>query len=147
MPTATLVGPSLNLFDIKTLGEFLRYSVAQGVLPDVLSWHELGDDGRAMATDAAHLRAVLRALNLDIRLAVNEYNSQQSSILPGAAGSFLAAAARANLSHAMRSCWSDMGGCGQTCTEVVLGLGHIVALYYRSSTLYHIQYDNRCIYF
>ena len=130
MPAATLVGPSLNLFNLKVLGDFLRYAAAQGVLPDVLTWHELGDDGRAMGTDTAHLRSLLRSMNLESkiqRLAVNEYNSQQSSILPGSAGSFLAAAARANLSHAMHSCWADMGGCGQTCTEVVSNLNGLLS--------------------
>lgn len=69
----------------------------------MLSWHALGDDGRALGANAAHSKSLLGVMKLnEIELAVVSYGSQPASILPGAAGSFIASVVRANLSMAGR---------------------------------------------
>ena len=51
-PTITILGPSIDDFDLTYLAMFVNFSVAHGVMPDALDWHAWGGAG-AMAPNQA----------------------------------------------------------------------------------------------
>lgn len=51
-PTMTILGPTIDDFDLEYLGMFVNFSVSHDVMPDVLDWHAWGGAG-AMAPDKA----------------------------------------------------------------------------------------------
>lgn len=50
-PTITILGPTIDRFDLDYLGAFVDFTVKNGVVPDVLDWHAWGGVGGAMGPD------------------------------------------------------------------------------------------------
>ncbi len=74
-PTARLVGPNFASYDSRLYREFLTFAKDNACLPDVISWHELGDnffDG--WRTRYADFRAIEGSLGLSAHeICINEY--------------------------------------------------------------------------
>jgi hypothetical protein len=52
-PTVTILGPTIDDFDLGYLAKFVNFSVARGVMPDVLDWHAWGGAGAMGPAKAA----------------------------------------------------------------------------------------------
>jgi hypothetical protein len=97
-PSATIVGPSLSAFSSRYLQAFLLFAKANGVLPDVLSWHDNSIDHQALPGQVQAMRAWMAANGIDIRrISINEYDGN----LPIA----FASLERAGVESAAHTCW------------------------------------------
>ncbi len=74
-PAARIVGPNFARYDSSFYREFLAFAREHDCLPDVISWHELGDDFFAGWDERyADYRASERALGIPPReICINEY--------------------------------------------------------------------------
>jgi hypothetical protein len=73
--TARLVGPNFASYDCRLYREFLAFARDNACLPDVISWHELGDNFfGGWRTRYADCRAIERSLGIPAReICINEY--------------------------------------------------------------------------
>ncbi|CAM3477435.1 MULTISPECIES: hypothetical protein [Saccharibacillus] len=74
-PNARIAGPNLSFYSERLHEDFFKYAQANNVLPDVMTWHELGND---FFTDwykhYDHYRKVERDLRITERpISINEY--------------------------------------------------------------------------
>jgi hypothetical protein len=74
-PTARLVGPNFASYDSRLYREFLTFARDNACLPDVISWHELGDNFfGGWQTRYEDCRAIEHSLGLPTRdICINEY--------------------------------------------------------------------------
>ena len=75
-PDAVIVGPSTDAFDWGYLTEFLLYCRDNGVVPDIINWHELnqGSNGSEIPAHHRRMRAWLESngMNASLPIAHNE---------------------------------------------------------------------------
>ena len=73
--TARLVGPNFASYDSRLYREFLTFARDNACLPDVISWHELGDNFfGGWQTRYADYRSTERSLGIPAReICINEY--------------------------------------------------------------------------
>lgn len=109
LPGAVVVGPSTADHRPETILAFLRQAQARGVLPDVVSWHELDDRFRFdIETRIAAVRAGMRALGLPpLPIQINEYLARERSRIPAEALAALVQLERGG-TDGVKSCWSDL---------------------------------------
>ncbi|MGR6920084.1 LamG-like jellyroll fold domain-containing protein [[Actinomadura] parvosata] len=83
MPDARIAGPNTSVLYAQVEG-FLRHTAAAGTVPDVMTWHELGDPAR-IRTNVAKYRTWERAILGDRRLPINinEYAFNYHTSVPG----------------------------------------------------------------
>ncbi|MET7331087.1 LamG-like jellyroll fold domain-containing protein [Nonomuraea sp. NPDC005650] len=83
MPRARIAGPNTSVLYSQVEG-FLRHTAAAKTVPDVVTWHELGDPAR-IRTNVAKYREWERAILGDRRLPINlnEYAYNYHTSVPG----------------------------------------------------------------
>ncbi len=109
-PAATIVGPSVSGFDQTYLEAFLTYAKAEGVLPDVVSWHEFSGGG-SIPANVQTMRDYVAAQGIAIsRFSVNEMIYSSEYTQPGPTVHYLAAAERGQVDSAAHACWGDTSG-------------------------------------
>jgi hypothetical protein len=125
-PTAVLVGPSYGQYigNGSYTKAFLLAQQAYGLLPDVVSWHEiclvLNCDGE-LDVHVADMRAFLAAHGMSqIKISINETTGSLEQFTPGPLAIYFAKAERAVIDSMMHSCWDD--GFGFTCQPLNLQL-------------------------
>jgi hypothetical protein len=109
-PVTPIIGPSLSWYNAGYLRSFLTYARDNGVLPDIVCWHELAQDPSAIAADIAAYRQLERSLGISPRrIAVNEYAGTAAVDQPGTAASFIAKLERGGVDSADRAFWYEYG--------------------------------------
>ncbi|MGW4111437.1 hypothetical protein ACWEFJ_11205 [Actinosynnema sp. NPDC004786] len=85
LPDARIAGPGETRYRPDHLRDFLVHAKAHDVLPDIVTWHELGPD--SLSTYRAHhadYRALERSLGLAPRpVNINEYANRRDTSVPG----------------------------------------------------------------
>ncbi|MEU6717011.1 LamG-like jellyroll fold domain-containing protein [Nonomuraea sp. NPDC046802] len=83
IPNARIAGPNTSVLYDK-VQDFLRHTRQAGTVPEVITWHELGDPAR-IRTNVAKYRAWERAILGDERLPINlnEYAYNYHTSVPG----------------------------------------------------------------
>jgi hypothetical protein len=111
-PKAVIVGPSITLFSLDYLKQFLLFAQKNNVLPDVLSWHELSSrDGRPIPHNVATIRAYMKQQGIPInRISINEIVPIWDMCSPGVMVSYFSALEQAGVESAAKSCWADNNG-------------------------------------
>jgi len=107
---AVIVGPSVSFFDLTAMQAFLNFAVANGVVPDILSWHEFGPWAGIPPPDQipVHVQSIRDYTNGFVnRFQINEWMGLDQRYRPGVALWFFANLERANVENAERSCWND----------------------------------------
>jgi hypothetical protein len=109
LPAAVVVGPSTADHRPETVLAFLRQAQARGVLPDVVSWHELDDRFRFdIETRIEAVRAGMRAMGLSpLPIQINEYLARERSRIPAETLAALVQLERGG-ADGVKSCWSDL---------------------------------------
>ena len=116
-PGASLVGPSTSRFDSDYLTAFVTALDAEGVAPEVLSWHEMSPDAPATIGDhVATARQIYAQITgkPNVEVHINEMSPPDDtwstpgqinhySTAPGLALWFFAALDRAGVAHAARA--------------------------------------------
>ncbi|MEN3360202.1 MAG: hypothetical protein V7637_4184 [Mycobacteriales bacterium] len=84
-PGARIAGPNEAFYDRRFLPEFLTYARANGVLPDVMTWHELPTlQLERYRQDYADYRALERVLGIGpLPIDINEYAGRRDLSVPG----------------------------------------------------------------
>ncbi|MET9081253.1 CBM35 domain-containing protein [Streptomyces sp. NPDC004237] len=84
-PSAKIAGPNTANFNSKFFGDFLTYAKAQGQLPDVFTWHELGPS--SLANYRSHYttyRALETARGISpLTINIDEYANRRDLSVPG----------------------------------------------------------------
>ncbi|MET9084855.1 CBM35 domain-containing protein [Streptomyces sp. NPDC004237] len=84
-PDAKIAGPNTANWNSKFFGDFLTYTKAQGQLPDVFTWHELGPS--SLANYRGHYtayRALETARSISpIAVNIDEYANRRDLSVPG----------------------------------------------------------------
>jgi hypothetical protein len=108
-----IVGPSINQFDFGYLTAFVDWTVAHGVVPDILDWHELqGDSITSTSEHHKKIRRWLRAHHpslAGIPIGHGEMVPQSARLWAGATLGALADAERAGATFGVHSNWGESG--------------------------------------
>jgi hypothetical protein len=113
LPDATVVGPSIPDYDEAFLQQFLTYAQTNGVLPNVVSWHELYPQTSPadIPGHALRMRGWLGQQQLPIqRLEINEYSKEATRHQPAYAIWYIANLERARVDASARTCWLNSDG-------------------------------------
>ncbi len=104
---AEIVGPSICGYDAEWLQRFILWAKSNGVLPDVISWHEF-DRPRDIPAHASELRAFLKKHGIRIkRFSLNEIVGSYHLTKPGPTALYLWAVEEAGIESAAHACWED----------------------------------------
>ena len=123
---AHILGPSLSGFHQAQMQDFLDYAHMNNVLPDIISWHELGRN--SPPNIQAHVETLekmsLPIYGKHVPVHINEYVDNDNTkdahqYSPGQTLWFIANLERAQVEHAGHSCWNEVGG-GNNCTSGTL---------------------------
>jgi Ricin-type beta-trefoil lectin domain-like len=107
-------GPSISFFNQSWMTRFLTDAKADGTLPDIISWHELGGSA-SIAGDVAAYRALEASLGISPRpIAIEEYGTPSEVGVPGALAGYIAKFERAGVSNAELAFWNQYGTLGDT---------------------------------
>jgi hypothetical protein len=111
-PRAVIVGPSTGGGFTQAeqyIKSFLAWAKTNQVLPDVVSWHELGADKPwSVLGNVGKMRAYMAQLGIGDRpISINEWGGQFAERQPGVIIAYLAQLERAGIASAARSCWHD----------------------------------------
>ncbi|MFD2706539.1 CBM35 domain-containing protein [Salibacterium lacus] len=120
MDTETdIIGPSFTQYDEPLLREFLIHARDTNTLPDIMSWHELGnpegnhENGPAPWAIESHVedyRALEKELGIEpLRISINEYGVQSEQAVPGAMIQYIAPFERAGVDTANLAFWYRPG--------------------------------------
>ncbi|WP_375389081.1 CBM35 domain-containing protein [uncultured Amnibacterium sp.] len=84
LPEARVVGPNEMRFDPQRLRDFLGWADGEGLLPDVMSWHELTPDGlRDYRGHHATYRAIEKELGIGpLPINIDEYGNRRDFSVP-----------------------------------------------------------------
>ncbi len=109
LPKALVVGPSTADNQPVNILEFLRQAQARGVLPDVVSWHELNDQTRySIEARIDEVRRGMQAMRLPaLPIQINEYLVRERSRIPAEAVEAWIQLERAGV-DGVKSCWPDL---------------------------------------
>ncbi|ONI80803.1 hypothetical protein ALI22I_42600 [Saccharothrix sp. ALI-22-I] len=85
LPNARITGPGETQYRADHLRDLLTYAKANDVLPDIVTWHELGPD--SLTTYRGHYedyRNIERSLGITPRpININEYSNRRDTSVPG----------------------------------------------------------------
>lgn len=122
-----IMGPSISLYDEKYLEQFLTYCRDHNCLPDIISWHELGDpegnhvNGPAPWTIKSHVesyRQLEKRLGISpIPISINEYGVQTEEGVPGNMVQYIAQFERTGVESANAAFWFRPGRLSNIITE------------------------------
>ncbi len=108
-PAAVIVGPSMTGYGTN-LTEFLLYAQANSVLPDVVSWHQLGSR-KSVNAEVQAVRAFMAANGMPARpVDINEYIGDAEWSNPGIHAWYLAGLERAGVRRAAHAVWDEVPG-------------------------------------
>ena len=109
LPQALIVGPSTADNTPAKILDFLRQAQVRGVLPDIVSWHELNDQTRYSIEDRIEeVRHGMRAMGLPVLpIQINEYLVRERSRIPAEALQAWIQLERAGV-DGVKSCWPDL---------------------------------------
>lgn len=106
-----IMGPSISKWDETWMRGFLAEAKARGVLPDIVSWHEL--DPRYVDDLTPHVAAYRRLedeLGIGpLPISINEYGSPREAAVPGALTRYVARLERAGVDTANLAFWHKPG--------------------------------------
>lgn len=122
-----IIGPSITHYSEEWLKEFLTYAKDTDTLPDVISWHELGnpegnhiDDPAPWAIES-HVdsyRALEEELDIDeLLISINEYGVQSEQAVPGSMIQYIAPFERAGVDTANIAFWYRPGRLSNLLTD------------------------------
>ncbi|WP_322922087.1 CBM35 domain-containing protein [Paenibacillus campi] len=118
-PTAKIIGPSITHYNEGWLRDFLTYARDHHVLPDIISWHELGApegyyvDSPAPGYISDHIaayRALEKELGISPRpISINEYGVISEEGVPGSMTRYIAQFERSGVDTANLAFWFRPG--------------------------------------
>ena len=106
-PTIKIIGPSLSYYNNSYLSSFLSYCKTNNVVPDIISWHELG--GANLTSDVQTYRSLEKTLGIGpLPISINEYSGAADLSVegqPGASAPLIAKFERFRVDSACISFW------------------------------------------
>ncbi|MEO7297779.1 MAG: carbohydrate binding domain-containing protein [Verrucomicrobiota bacterium] len=113
-PNAVIVGPSIGGYDRFTQGQyltnFLLYARTNNVLPDIVSFHELGTR-KSVNAEVQAVRAFMASNGILARpIDLNEYVGNLEYANPGIHTWYLAGLERAGVRRAAHAIWDEVDG-------------------------------------
>ncbi len=113
--TTKIMGPSISIWDANFMQNFLSYCKTNNVLPDIVSWHELGDaNGVArpgyIPTSVSAYRAMETSLGISKRpISIDEYGVVAEEGVPGSMIRYIAQFERQGVESACIAYWHQSG--------------------------------------
>ncbi|GIM89947.1 CBM35 domain-containing protein [Paractinoplanes toevensis] len=106
-----IVGPSHSIYSHSWMVDFLTNAKNTGTVPDVIVWHELGDDSYLnVQAHVADYRAIETSLGISPRpISINEYASPSQVDIPSVAVHYMAVFERHGIRDAERAYWYEAG--------------------------------------
>ncbi|GIF25562.1 hypothetical protein BJ973_003839 [Actinoplanes tereljensis] len=117
--TARIAGPNFASYRSADLRTFLTYAKANGVLPDVMTWHELGNDFYSNWQDHYNdYRAIETSLGVSARpITINEYGRSSGDLgVPGNLVQFVAKFEASKVDGCL-AYWTTAGGLNDLVTH------------------------------
>ncbi|WP_161594211.1 CBM35 domain-containing protein [Paenibacillus sp. CFBP13512] len=122
-----IIGPSITNYNESWLRDFLTYARDNNVLPDIISWHELGApegeylDGPAPQYISNHMKAY-RALETElgikhVPISINEYGVVSEQAVPGNMLRYIAEFERSDVDTANIAFWFRPGRLSNLITD------------------------------
>ncbi|WP_426501958.1 CBM35 domain-containing protein [Dactylosporangium sp. McL0621] len=110
-PVTPIVGPSHSVYNHSWMVDFLTNAKNTNTVPDVVVWHELGDDSYLnVGAHVADYRAVESSLGISPRpISINEYASPSQVDIPSVAVHYMAVFERYGIRDAERAYWYEAG--------------------------------------
>ncbi len=106
-PTIKIIGPSLSYYNNSYLSSFLSYCKTNNVVPDIISWHELG--GGNFTSNVQTYRSLEKTLGIGpLPISINEYSGAADLSVegqPGASAPLIAKFERFRVDSACISFW------------------------------------------
>ncbi|GGN63241.1 hypothetical protein GCM10010112_22330 [Actinoplanes lobatus] len=118
-PGARIAGPNFASYRSADLRTFLTYARDNGVLPDVMAWHELGDDFfTSWHLHYADYRAIETSLGISARpITINEYGRISGDLgVPGNLVQFVAKFENSKVDGCL-AYWTTAGGLNDLVTR------------------------------
>ncbi len=126
-PDRPIMGPSIDRFDHAYLRNFLSFAKANGVIPDIVSWHELGgpegswQDTTNVPYIAAHIteyRAIEASLGITpLPISINEFGVTNEEGVPGSMVRYFAQFERGGVESANMAFWFTPGKLSNIITD------------------------------
>jgi hypothetical protein len=113
--TTKIMGPSISIWDQAFMQSFLSYCKTNNCLPDIVSWHELGDANgvarpRYIPTSVAAYRALETSLGIAKRpISIDEYGVVAEEGVPGSMIRYVAQFERQGVESACIAFWHGAG--------------------------------------
>lgn len=109
-----IVGPSWSQYNHDWMLGFMTAQKASGTIPDVVSWHELGDGGwNDVSAHVADYRAIEKQLGISPRpISIDEYGSPGQVDDPSVAVHLVSQFERNGIRDAERAYWYESGTIG-----------------------------------
>jgi len=117
--TARIAGPGFSSYRSADIRTFLTYARDNGVLPDVMAWHELGDDFYSSWQDHYNdYRAIETSLGISARpITINEYGRISGDLgVPGNLVQFVAKFEASKVDGCL-AYWTTAGGLNDLVTH------------------------------
>ncbi len=125
-PNIQIVGPNVtggisgSINWLKTV--FLPTMKNENRLPDVLSWHEINTPIDQINNRVQDMRNFMAQNGMNVpHISINEYNYQNSHLLPGRGVQFIDQLEKAKVQSASRACWEEVSGGSYDCAPHING--------------------------
>lgn len=118
-----IIGPSISIYNHAWLLDFMTKAKENNVLPEIISWHELGDyDGTSVPwTIQSHIddfRQIENDLGVPHRpISINEYTTIPEEAVPGSSIRYIAGFERGGVESATAAFWFRPGRLSNLVTE------------------------------
>jgi hypothetical protein len=109
-PAAKVSGPSIAWYDSGYISEFLSYAKTHNVIPDILSWHEMGNHSPSgLDSSINHAKSVATNLGITIQaFEINEEIDQGGATIPAIALNHIASVVRNAIFGSARAYWTGL---------------------------------------
>ena len=117
--TARIAGPNFSSYRSADLRSFLTYAKANGVLPDVMTWHELGNDFYSSWQDHYNdYRSIETSVGVSARpITINEYGRSSGDLgVPGNLVQYVAKFENSKVDGCL-AYWTTAGGLNDLVTH------------------------------
>jgi len=118
-----IMGPSYSIFNETWIRSFLSYCKENGCLPDIISWHELGDylgvpNPQNIQARIAVYRQIEEELGIDpLPISINEYMAYSEDTIPGHTIQYIAQFERGGVDTANTAFWFRPGRLSNIVTD------------------------------
>lgn len=122
-PDTPIMGPSYSIYQESWLRNFLTYCKTNDCLPDIISWHELGDfsgtpNPQNIESRIANYRAIEQELGIDpLPISINEYMAYSEDTIPGNTIQYIAQFERGGVDTANTAFWFRPGRLSNIITD------------------------------